>query len=138
MIPVALVSLVEGWLGPRFAKLAKPLLIGVGVLLLCLAVWVSVEAWQFFHSPAPQSRVGTSQAAAASNSAADAVNTVAASGEASAASEALTRSNERDIRNAQGSDAPVNPAARDAGLHALCLRDAYRADPRCRVQQPHS
>ena len=43
MIPVALVSLVEGWLGPRFAKLAKPLLIGVGAVLLCLAMFAAVK-----------------------------------------------------------------------------------------------
>ena len=40
------------------------------------------------------------------------------------------------IRNAKGSDAAVDPAVRDAGVRALCLRNASRNDPKCRVQQP--
>lgn len=84
------------------------------------------------RSQAAQSRVNAGQAGAMSNSASDAVNTVAASGEASAASEALTRSNEQQIRAAQGANAKVDPAARDAGINALCRRQAYANDPRCK------
>lgn len=43
MIPVALITMVEGWLGPRFSKLAKPLLIGVGVLLLIGLAFAAVK-----------------------------------------------------------------------------------------------
>jgi Flp pilus assembly protein TadB len=106
-------------------------------VILVLAITFGVHSCDVRRSKAAQSRVERSQAAAASNSAADAVNAVAASGEAAAASEQLTRSNEKDIRNAQGSTAPVDPAARDAGLRALCLRRAYRDDPKCRVQRAH-
>jgi hypothetical protein len=60
------------------------------------------------------------------------VSTVAASGEAAAASETLTRSNEQQIRAAQGSNAAVDPAARDAGIAALCRRPSYANDARCR------
>jgi hypothetical protein len=76
--------------------------------------------------------VERSQAEAAANSAADAIGTVAASGEAERASEDLTRINEQQIRAAEGSNAAVNPAARDAGIAALCRRQAYRDDPRCK------
>jgi len=108
----------------------------VGVIVLLLAVGLFVRSCDKRRSQAAQTRVERSQAEAASNSAADAVNTVARSGEAERASEDLTRKNERDIRNAKGANTAVDPAARDAGLRALCLRRAYRADPRCRVFKP--
>lgn len=109
----------------------------VGGLILLGLILFAFNQCSKRRSEAAQSRVQSAQAQAASNSAADAVNTIAASGEAQAASEAQTRQNEKDIRNAKGSDAAVDPAARDAGLRALCLRRAYRADPKCRVFQPH-
>lgn len=109
----------------------------VAAILLLLAVGLFVRSCDKRRSEAAQSRVERAQGTAASNSAADAVNTVAASGEAARASEDMTRKNEKDIRNAKGSDAAVDPAARDAGLRALCLRSAYRADPRCRVFKPN-
>jgi hypothetical protein len=97
-----------------------------------------VRSCDIHRNKAAQSRVEAGQAGAASNSAADAIGTVAASGQAAAASEDLTRSNEKEIRNAKGSNAAVDPAARDAGRRALCLRRAYRDDPQCRMLKPHS
>jgi FtsZ-interacting cell division protein ZipA len=104
----------------------------VGAVLLLGIIAFGVHSCDQRRSKAAQSRVERSQDEAASNSAADAINTVAASGEASRASEDLTRSNERDIRAAQGANDKVNPAVRDAGLAALCKRQAYANDPRCR------
>jgi biopolymer transport protein ExbB/TolQ len=109
----------------------------VGAVIVLFVVWAAIHFYTKSRSQAAQSRVEASQAQAASNSASDAVNTVAASGESERASEDLTRSNEKDIRNADGANAPVNPAARDAGLRALCLRGAYRDDPKCRVFKSH-
>jgi hypothetical protein len=74
-----------------------------------------------------------SQAAAASNSAAYAIGTVAASGEAAAASEQLTRSNENTIRAAQGAGDKVGAGVNTAGRAALCKRKAYRDDPKCAI-----
>lgn len=116
---------------------ARVIAIIVGVIALVLIVGFTVRSCDKRHARAAQSRVERSQAQAASNSAADAIATVARSGEDSAASEDLTRSNEKDIRNAKGSNAAVDPAARDSGLRALCLRRAYRDDPKCRVLKPH-
>jgi uncharacterized membrane protein YdfJ with MMPL/SSD domain len=104
----------------------------VAVIAAVLIVGFTVRSCDKRHARAAQARVERSQAEAASNSAADAIGTVAASGEASAASENLTRSNEGDIRAAEGSGDKVNPAARDAGITALCKRKAYANDPRCR------
>jgi hypothetical protein len=103
----------------------------VGGVLLVAIILFGVHYCQKSRSQAAQTRVEQSQAAAASNSAADAVATVANSGEASAASEALTRSNEQAIRAAEGANDKVNPAVRDAGIAALCKRQAYAHDPRC-------
>lgn len=110
-------------------------LIGLIAALIALIVIPAlvVRSCDARHSKAAQTRIEQSQAGAASNSAADAINAVAASGGREAASEDLTRSNDRDIRAAQGSGDKVNPAARDAGLSALCKRKAYANDPRCKA-----
>lgn len=104
----------------------------VGGLLLIALVAFGVRSCDSRHSKAAQTRVEASQAQAASNSAADAIGTVAASGEAERASEDLTRSNEQQIRGADGANDKVNPAVRDAGIAALCRRQAYKDDPRCK------
>lgn len=105
---------------------------GVIVLLLAVAAGLFVRSCDKRRSQAAQSRVERSQAEAQSNSAADAIGTVQRSGESAAASEELTRSNEQQIRAAEGANDRVNPAVRDAGIAALCRRKAYANDPRCR------
>lgn len=107
-----------------------------GALLLVGLVLFAVHSCDKRRSQAAQTRVERSQAEAASNSAADAIGTVARSGEAEAASEALTRSNEKEIRDAEGANDPINPAARDAGLRSLCRRTAYRDSPKCKLLKP--
>lgn len=110
---------------------ARLIAIVVGVIALVLVVGFTVRSCDQRRSKAAQSRVERSQAEAASNSAADAIGTVARSGESERASEDLTRSNEQQIRGAQGANDKVNPAVRDAGIAALCRRKAYATDPRC-------
>lgn len=112
---------------------ARLIAIVVGVVLLIAVVGFTVRSCDQRRSKAAQSRLEHAQNDAQANSAADAVNTIAASGEAAAASEAQTRANEKDIRDAKGSDAAVDPAVRDAGLRSLCKRAAYRDSERCRV-----
>lgn len=111
---------------------AKLIAYAVGVVLLTLIVGFTVRSCDVRRNKAAQTRVDNAQAGAASNSAADAIGTVARSGEAAAASEALTRSNEQTIRAADGANDKVNPAVRDAGIAALCKRAAYKDDPRCK------
>lgn len=112
---------------------AKLIGVIVGVLVLTIAVSLFVRSCDKRRSEAAQARVERSQAEAASTSAADAVNAVERSGEASRASEELTRNNERDIRNAQGASDRVNSGVDLAGRKALCKRAAYRNDPKCKV-----
>lgn len=104
------------------------------VVVLILGV-LQIRSCQQARQQAAQSRVDKAQHGALENSAADAINT---QGEVSArdrASEDITRTNEKDIRNAEGANDPVNPAARDAGLASLCRRAAYRDSERCRLRQ---
>ncbi len=103
----------------------------IGVILIIGVIAFGASQCAKRKNEAAQSRVDSAQAGAAANSAADAIGTVARSGEASAASEQLTRDNERDIRSAEGADVRVNPSVHGAGLQALCRRTAYRDAPRC-------
>lgn len=114
------------------AAAIRYIIIVAGIVLLGLAIVLGVHSCDVRHNRAAQTRVDSAQGEAASNSAADAISTVARSGEAERASEDLTRTNEQQIRAAEGSNAAVNPAARDAGIAALCRRAAYRNDPRCK------
>jgi hypothetical protein len=104
----------------------------VGALLIIGILIFGVRQCQLRHSEAAQGRVNASQAEAASNSAADAIGTVEAAGARETASEALTRENQRNIMAADGADTPVNPAVWDQGIIALCKRESYANDIRCR------
>ncbi len=109
----------------------------VGVLLIVgLLLW-GPAACQKIRSLSAQSKVTQGQTDALRNSATDAVNTQSETNKRETDSEDLSRSNEKEIRDAKGANDPVNPDARDAGLRALCRRAAYRDDPKCRVFQPN-
>jgi flagellar biosynthesis/type III secretory pathway M-ring protein FliF/YscJ len=110
----------------------------VAVIVLIVVAGLFVRSCDSRRSAASQARVERSQAEAASNSAADAIGTVARSGEAERASEDLTRTNDKEIRNAEGADTRVGAGVNTAGLRSLCRRAAYRDNPRCRVFQPAS
>jgi hypothetical protein len=109
-------------------------MIAAAVLLVALVIFAGPAMCQKIRSQAAQSRMDSEQSQAASNSAADAVGTVARSGEEAAASEELSRSNEREIRNAQGADERVGAGVNAAGRAALCRREAYKNDPRCKTR----
>lgn len=109
--------------------LRKPLAWAICALLIVLAGW-----WLYGSitaKPKAEARLGRNQAEAAQQSGADAVNAIGSAGEREAASNDLTRTNEQEIRNAQGADATVAAPARDAGLRALCRRSSYQRDPKC-------
>ena len=105
-------------------------LFALGIVLLVMT-GLLLRSCEKRRSAASQARVERSQAEAASNSARDAIGTVAGVGRNEAASEALTRENEGNIRAADGANDAVKPGVRDAGIAALCRRKAYQNDPRC-------
>lgn len=107
----------------------KLILGAVAALLIVFALW-----WLYATitaKPKAEARLGKNQTEAAQQSGEDAVNTVGAAGEREAGIDETTRTNEREIRNAEGADAPVAGGVRDAGLRSLCRRASYRNDPRC-------
>ncbi len=109
--------------------LKNPLYALVAALALLVGLW---WAWSALtDDPGAEARLAKNQAEAARESGSDAVETVGAAGKREADSVDLTRTNSEEIRNAQGADAAVDPAARDAGLTALCRRASYKNNPRC-------
>ncbi len=107
---------------------------GVVLALITVVLWWGYSA--LTGRSKAEARLGKNQAEAAAQSGQDAVNTVGAAGDREAASADLTRSNDQEIRNAEGADAAVAAPARDAGLASLCRRASYRNDPKC-VQRAH-
>ncbi|MEA1071296.1 hypothetical protein [Sphingomonas sp. LY160] len=107
----------------------------VGLVLMALAFTIIPGCVREWRSERAQSRVDNAQAGAAQTSAGEAINTVAASGQSEAASEDLTRSNERDIRSADGAGERVGAPVDLAGRRALCRRAAYATDPRCAMSR---
>lgn len=103
-----------------------------GIILLMLAAALIPGCLSKWRLERAQSRVEASQAEAASNSAADAINAVSEAGKRETESEELTRDNERDIRAADGAGERVKSGVDYAGRSALCRREAYRNDPRCK------
>jgi hypothetical protein len=111
-------------------------LIAVIALLVIAIIIVGPAACNRIRSQSAQHRLDQGQGEALANSAADAVKTQGEANRREGESEALSRANEKDIRNAQGANDPVNPDANAAGLRALCRRAAYRDSERCRLLQP--
>lgn len=105
----------------------------VAGVLLFLLVSFGLYQCDKRRSERAQSRVDAAQSEAATNSAADAIGTVSKAGEREAASESLTRDNERDIRAAPGAGDMVNSGVNAAGLQALCRRQAYKDSERCKI-----
>lgn len=114
------------------STLATRIAMGVIAVVLLLG-FLQVRSCQQARQRDAQSKVDRAQADAASKSAADAIATQSEANRREQASEAMTGTNEKEIRNAQGAGDRVNPDARDAGLRSLCRRAAYRNDDRCRV-----
>lgn len=101
-------------------------------LAAVLALIVAIAIWASGRNDRAQARVDRGQVGAAQASAGDAVNTIAGAGDREAASEDLTRANERDIRAAPGAEVKVSRQVDAAGRGALCSRDAYRNKPECK------
>jgi hypothetical protein len=81
-----------------------------------------------------QSRVDKAQTGAVIESGMDASNVQAGIAANDTATADIGRQNEKEIRDAKGSDAAIDPDAHAAGLRALCRRAAYRNRPECRLQ----
>ena len=113
-------------------------LIGAAVVLalvVFLLLW-GPAACNAIRSLTVQNRVNQGQSDALTNSARDAIGTQGDVAGNATASEDTTRSNERNIRDAKGADAQVDPAVRDAGFASLCKRPSFRNSPSGRLRCP--
>lgn len=108
-------------------------IIGFALTILAIFVFFQIRSCQQSAQHAVENDLNKGQMGALTNSAADAVNTQGAANARERASEDLTRSNEREIRNAQGADTAVGSDLNAAGLRAQCRRAAYRHTERCRL-----
>lgn len=107
------------------------------VVLVVLILLFGPAACNAIRGRDAQIKVDNAQHGALLNSAVDALNTQAAVSQNTVASQEVSRENERNIRNAEGSNQRVDPRANAAGLSGLCRRASHRNDPACRVQQPN-
>lgn len=108
----------------------RTILIAIGGVILVIALlW---HFWQRSRTEATRAKLGESQAEASVESGRDALDTFGNATDREAGIDTITQENDRDIRNAEGADAPVAEPVRNAGLAALCRRAAYRDDPRCK------
>lgn len=108
--------------------------ITIGLIAAVLVLgFLQVRSCQQSRQRAVESRVERAQGKAAHESAKDAISSLEASQARETASEELTAQNEKEIRNAEGAIVQVGAGVNDAGVRALCLRDAYRNTDRCRL-----
>ena len=107
--------------------------IALGVLVLVIAL-AGPAACRKLHNEQARVRLGEEQARAASKNGEDAVATVGAASKREQQTDQMSEDHEKQIRNAQGADAPVDPVVRDVGLGSLCERAAYRDSERCRLR----
>jgi uncharacterized protein YdbL (DUF1318 family) len=105
----------------------------IGLVLLALLMSITLYQCDKRRDEKAQGKVDSAQSDAATNSAADAINTVSEAGQRETASEELTRDNDREIRAAEGAAERVKPGVDYAGRRALCKRPAYVNDPKCKV-----
>lgn len=117
--------------GYEIAGRTIALIVG-GIVIVVLAILFLSQCEKRRNEHA-QARVDNAQSEAATNSAADAINTVSEAGQREAASEELGRTNEREIRAAPGASDRVNAGVNTAGLQALCKRQAYSNSERCKI-----
>lgn len=102
-----------------------------GAALLALLLLLMLSQCQNARQAGRQAAVEREQGRAVVDNAADAIGAVGAVYGRDTGGDDLTRSNRDAIQNADGADAPANPAVRDAGLDSLCRRAAYRGSEQC-------
>jgi type IV secretory pathway TrbF-like protein len=101
------------------------------VLALLCAVLAGVLVWRGQQGKATQAKVDVGQASAAADAGVAALRERSAVDQARAQIHINVKGGIDAIRSATGSDAQITPAARDAGLRALCGMRSYRGDAGC-------
>ena len=111
--------------------LARPVAwIIAGAILFCL-IGLTVHSCTSARQASTEANLATSAGEASVGNGKDAVNSISGAAARTADTDKTTLENADAIRNAEGADAPVNPAVRNAGLDSLCRRAAYRCTEQC-------
>ena len=113
--------------------LVHKIILGFLAVLMIVAL-VYMSGCEERRALGDQKKIERGQTGAVIESGMDASNVQANVATNDAASAELGRSNEKEIRDAKGSDVAVAPDAQSAGLRSLCRRAAYRDRPECRMQ----
>lgn len=122
----------------RWFRALEPLarrVVLIGLAVFIVAVIGGVQSCRMASTAKTEAKLATGQTGAALASGADAVATVGQTQANDAATDTITRENDRAIRQAPGAAAPVDHSVHDVGLRSLCKRAAYRGRPEC-LQQP--
>lgn len=112
----------------------NPSRIIVAAVVFGLVIVLAVSGygmWQSMRSAATEKRVERAQSGATVESAKDAIATQGAAQERETASEELTKTNEKEIRHAEGANEPLPGAVTAAGRDSLCRRASYRSSKYC-------
>src|SRR3569623_1730873 len=131
MIPA---FLVEKY-GPKVAAVIFWCIVGIAALMLAGGRYLSVKR-HFTAGLQSQVAVEGAQLNAQAASGHDAVQTIGNVMGNDQATDAITQENANVIDHAKGADAGVDPAARAAGLRALCSRKSNRDAHAACMQQP--
>lgn len=119
---------MPNFLGGIRATLIPAAVAGLAFVLLFVA-------FQRLRTAGAEAALSRNVGGAAIASGQDASNTVGAVGASAAAYDQTGRTNDAEIRKADGAGQSVAAGVDRAGRNALCLRAAYRRDPRC-LRQP--
>lgn len=106
------------------------------LLIAALLALASLSMCRNSRQDAAQARQDARTASATTEAAKDAVATVVARSDAEAGLRQVVNEAAKDISNAEGSNQPIPPAARDAALRAACRLPNYHDEPACALLQP--
>ncbi|MDB5707870.1 MAG: hypothetical protein JWN66_4986 [Sphingomonas bacterium] len=116
-------------------KTAARVVAGIAIVAV-IALLLFLHSCQQERTAKVEAKLATSQAAAASASGHDAVQSVGNVMGNEQATDTITTENGNVIDNAKGATVAVDPAVRSAGLVSLCRRKSYRDSHTACVQQP--
>ena len=131
---------VPAWLarkaGAKTATIIVDIFAGLLAVALVVGIYMGVKHY-FVGGLETQVKVTAAQAGAQAESGHEAVQITTNVADNAAAADATTQENANVIDHAKGATDVVDPAARAAGLRALCSRKSYRdTHPAC-VQHAH-
>jgi hypothetical protein len=113
-------------------ELARRLGVAAGALLLLFAAWYFLTAPSRARKDAAKANATAVTADASKQAAQDSVRILVDTQAAHGRIDVVTSENRNAILAAPGAAEAVGSGVHDAGLRALCLRDAYRLQPTCR------